>query len=79
MTIQEFTQLLEKEFEDIPPGTLTPDTNYRDIPNWSSMHALIIIAFADANFGVELTANDLKNTQTIGDLYTVIQSKLNKQ
>ncbi|GAB4205876.1 MAG: hypothetical protein Fur0023_15170 [Bacteroidia bacterium] len=79
MNIEEFTQLLEKEFEDIPPGTLTPQTNYRDIPNWSSMHALIIIAFADANFGVELTANDLKNTQTIGDLYAVIQSKLNKQ
>jgi acyl carrier protein len=77
MTLNEFTQLLEKEFEDIPPGTLTPQTNYRDIPNWSSMHALIIIAFVDTNFGVELTASDLKNTQTIQDLYSVIQSKLN--
>lgn len=77
MNIEEFTRLLEKEFEDLPPGTLTPQTNYRDIPNWSSMHALIIIAFVDTNFGVELTASDLKNTQTIQDLYSVIQSKLN--
>lgn len=76
MSVEEFTQLLEKEFEDIPAGTLTPSTNYRDIPNWSSMHALIIIAFADANFGVELTASDLRNTQTIQDLYNIIQSKL---
>ncbi len=75
ISIEEFTQLLEKEFEDIPPGTLTPQTNYRDIPNWSSMHALIIIAFVDANFNVELTANDLKNTQTIKDLYDIILSK----
>ncbi|MCX7729241.1 MAG: acyl carrier protein [Bacteroidia bacterium] len=78
MTIQEFTQLLEKEFEDLTPGTLTPQTNYRDIPNWSSMHALIIIAFVDANFGVELTASDLRSTQTIEDLYTIIQSKLSQ-
>lgn len=76
MSVEEFTTLLEKEFEDIPSGTLTPDTNYRDIPNWSSMHALVIIAFVDANFGVELTASDLRNTQTIRDLYTIIQNKL---
>lgn len=79
MTIHEFTQLLEKEFEDIPSGTLKPETNYRDIPNWSSMHALVIIAFVDANFGVELTASDLKNTQTIHDLYNIIQNKLSNK
>lgn len=76
MTIEEFTTQLEHEFEDLVPGTLTPDTHYRDIKNWSSMHALIIIAFADANFGVELNASDLRNTQTIRDLYNIIQLKL---
>jgi acyl carrier protein len=76
MNIDEFIQLLEKEFEDLPAGTLKPSTNYRDIPNWSSMHALIIIAFVDANFGVELTASDLRSTSTIQDLYNTIQSKL---
>lgn len=74
--IHQFIEMLEKEFEDIPPGTLKPDSHYRDIPNWSSMHALIIIAFADANFNVELTASDLRNTQTIQDLYNVIQTKM---
>ncbi len=77
MTINEFTSLLEKEFEEIEQGALQPDTNYRDIKNWSSMHALIIIAFADAHFNVELTANDLRNAQTIRDLYNVIQTKQN--
>ncbi len=76
--VHEFISLLEKEFDDLSPGTLTPNTNYRDIPNWSSMHALIIIAFADAHFNVELTATELKNTQTIQDLYNVIQSKMNQ-
>ncbi|GIV28398.1 MAG: hypothetical protein KatS3mg027_2212 [Bacteroidia bacterium] len=74
--IEEFIHLLENEFEDLPKGTLKPETNYREIPNWSSMHALIIIAFADANFNVELNANDLRKAQTIKDLYDIIHSKL---
>ncbi len=74
--IEEFIQLLENEFEDLPKNTLKPETNYREIPNWSSMHALIIIAFADANFNVELNASDLRKAQTIQDLYDIIHSKL---
>lgn len=76
ISIEEFIQLLENEFEDLPKNTLKPETNYREIPNWSSMHALIIIAFADANFNVELNASDLRKAQTIQDLYDIIKSKL---
>ena len=69
MTLEEFTVNLEKEFEGIEPGTFTPDTNYRDIKNWSSIYALIVVAFVDLNFDVILNANDLRNTNTIRELY----------
>ena len=75
MNIEEFTKNLETEFEDIKSGTITPTTNYRGIPGWSSMYALIIIAFVDTHFDVQLNANDLKNAQTIQDLYQIIQTK----
>ncbi len=74
-TLFEFTQQLESEFEDIQPGTLTPVTNYRDIKGWSSMHALIVIAFVDANFDVLLTGADLKQAHTIEDLYNLVKQK----
>ncbi|MGZ3865164.1 MAG: acyl carrier protein [Bacteroidia bacterium] len=73
--IEEFTKKLESEFEEIAPGTIHPDTSYRDIKGWSSMYALIIIAFVDANYDVALTANDLRSSQTIRDLYNVIIAK----
>lgn len=76
MNIEEFTKNLEGEFDELEPGSLTPDTNYRSIKNWSSMYALIIIAFVDANFDVMINASDLKNTETIRDLFLVVQSKL---
>lgn len=74
--VSEFTQLLEEEFEDMEPGTLQPTTNYRDIPDFSSMYALIIIAFIDNQFDVLLEGKDLKEAQTIQDLYTIVKNKL---
>lgn len=75
MNIHEFTKKLEVELEGIDPGSLTPETVYRGLKNWSSMHALIIIAFIDLNFDITLNAQDLKNTQTVKDLYDLVQSK----
>lgn len=75
MTIEEFTTQLEAEFEEIEPGSVKPDTGYRDIKGWSSMYALIIIAFVDTNFDVALTASDLKSSQTIRDLYNIVAAK----
>ena len=73
--IEEFTQNLVAEFEDIELGTITPTTNYRDIKGWSSMYALIIIAFVDTHFDVALSADDLKTSQTIQDLYQIVLAK----
>lgn len=75
VSIEEFTSQLAAEFEDIDPNTITPNTNYREIKNWSSMYALIIIAFVDANYDVQLNAENLKNSQTIKDIYEIVVSK----
>lgn len=76
ISIEDFTFQLASEFEDVEPNTITPDTKYRDIKNWSSMYALIIIAFVDANFDVQLNAENLKNTQTVRDLYNIVCSEI---
>lgn len=75
MTLEEFTINLEKEFEDLEPGTLTPDSNYRNIKNWSSIYALIVVAFIDLNFDIILNASDLKGTNTVKELYELVLSK----
>lgn len=75
MNIEEFTRGLENEFEDIEHGTLTPDMNYRDIPAFNSMYALIIIAYIDSEFDVLLTGEELRKADTVRDLYALIQSK----
>lgn len=76
MTVEEFTKKLESEFEEVEPGSITPQTTYRSIKGWSSMHALIIIAFIDANFDIILNGADLKSAETINDLYTIVKEKM---
>lgn len=77
ITLEEFTKGLESEFEDLEPGTLTPDTEFRKIKGWSSMHALIIIAYVDANCNALLNGTDLKAANSISDLYKITLEKLN--
>ena len=75
MLVDEFVSKLETEFDDMPKGTLKADTDYRSIKGWSSMHALIIIAFIDINFNITLNGSDLKSTKTVADLYNLVQQK----
>ena len=75
MSLHEFIEKLEGEFEDLPKGALKPGTDYRTIKGWSSMHALIIIAFVDINFNLTLNGSDLKSTKTVQDLYDLVQQK----
>ena len=75
MQINDFIQRLAAEFEDVPRGTLKASTSFRDMPEWSSMHALIIIALIDTEYGVTLNGEDLRSASTIEDLYNVVKSK----
>lgn len=71
MDIIEFSKNLENEFEGIEKDSIKPDTIFRNIPGWSSMHALIIIAYIDLNFDIILNSAELKKAQTVNDLYNL--------
>jgi acyl carrier protein len=75
MEITDFIIRLEAEFEDVPKGTLAPGTSFRDIPEWSSMHSLIIIALIDTEYGVTLNGEDLRSASTIQDLFNIISGR----
>ncbi len=76
MNIQELIEKLEEEIEEVEKGTLTPSTNIRNIDWWSSMHALVIIALVDIEYNVQVSGKDLKEIQTIQDLYDLIVKKI---
>lgn len=76
MNIQDFIEKLEVEFDELTPGTLKPETNFRDLDEWSSMHALIIIALIDTDFDVTITGEDLSGIETVSQLHEIVVSRM---
>ena len=76
MKIEDLIEKLENEFEEIQKGTLAPEFNFRKMEDWSSMHALVVIALIDSEYDVLLNGNDLRSLETIQDLYDFIKNKL---
>ena len=74
MEIKEFISKLGDVFEDTDLSTLTPETKFRDLDEWSSMSALALIALADEEFDKEIEGIDIRKAQTIQDLYDLMVS-----
>lgn len=75
-TLTDFVTQFEAQFEDMPTGTLQPSTEFRQLPEWTSMQSLIIIASFDWNYGVAVSAEELRGANTIEDLYHIVRGKL---
>lgn len=73
--IEEFIKKIEAEFEDLEPGALQPDSNFREHFEWNSINALILIAMVKTEYGVAINAEDIQKSKTVQDLYNIIQSK----
>lgn len=75
MKIEHLITRLEEEFEELKPGTLKPETNFKDLEEWSSMYALILIALVDTEYEVSVSGEDLSKIATVQDLYELIQER----
>lgn len=76
-TLDEFVVLFSEQLEDTDPSTVTPQTKFRELDEWSSLLALTLISMVDEEFDVTLKGDDVKNSETIEDVYNVILSKNN--
>ncbi len=77
MNIQEFIQKVEHEFDQINPGSLTPESKIRDYFEWDSINALVFIALVNVEYDVEINADDLQQSETVTDLYQIIENRKN--
>ena len=76
MEIQKFLENFTLQFEETSALKFTPETKFRDIEEWSSFHALSIIAMADERYNIKLTGEDIRNSLTISDLFEIVKSRI---
>ena len=72
MESSDFVTRMEQLCE-VAPGTLSPSSVIEDIPGWSSLTFLGVIALADESYSVTLKPRQLLGCTTIGDLYSQIK------
>lgn len=75
MTFNDFTQIFAESFDE-SPSELLPTTIYKELEDWTSMQALILIAHLDDTINVVLSAEDIKTTTSLHDLHHVVLKKL---
>ena len=71
MDIKEFIEKFAEAIEVDEVEVLTPETEFRDLDEWSSLSVMLLIAFYDEEFEKELTQDQIKASKTIEDLYNL--------
>ena len=75
MEIKEFVEKFAEQFDETDASVFTAETKFRELEEWSSLIALSIIAMVDDEYDVTLKGDDIRNSNTIEDLFNLVQSK----
>mgnify|MGYP001155695800 CR=1 FL=1 len=75
MDKNQFLQSFAEQFDETDPSTFTMGTRFKEMDEWSSMIALMIIAMVDENYNKKITGADLRETDTIEQLFERLNEK----
>ena len=76
MDMNEFIAHFAEQFENTDASVFTAETRFRELEEWCSLIALLVISMVDDEYGVVLPPEEMRKTQTIQELYDLVQSKL---
>lgn len=75
MEINQFIVNFAAQFDDTDAEEFKAETRFREIEEWSSLVALSLIAMTDEEYHVVLKGEDIRNAQSIHDLFEVVRSR----
>lgn len=78
MDINEFIEHFLEQFDEAPSIEVTPTTRHHEMDEWTSLIALSVMAMIDEEYDVQIKADEMRNSQTVQELFDIVQSYLNK-
>ncbi len=73
MEIKEFIEKFAEAVDVETVESLSGDTKFRDLDEWSSLASLSLIAMYDEEYGKTVNGNSIRSCETIEDLYKLAQ------
>lgn len=78
MEIKDFIENFADQFEDTERSEFTPTTEFRELEEWSSVMGLSIMAMVSDVYEINITANDVRKSKTIEDLFNIVKAYANE-
>lgn len=75
MELNDFISLFREQFDDTDVSTITQTTVFHDLDEWSSLTGMSIIALAKTQYGKTITGKEIRECETVEDLFNLIASK----
>ncbi len=75
MELNDFIEKFAEQFDDTELSEFKADTEFKALDEWSSLSALSIIAMIDDEYDVTIKGDDIRNSETIEDLFNLVKSK----
>jgi acyl carrier protein len=76
MDILSFVNNFAAQFDETDANAFTPETDFRNLDEWTSLIALSIIAMVDDEYNVKIKGDDIRSSTTIEDLYHIVKSRI---
>ena len=76
MDSNEFIKNFAAQFDDTDASEFTLETQFRELDEWSSLNALAILNMIGKKYSVVLKPEEMKPTNTVRELFDLVQSKI---
>ena len=76
MELKDFIANFADQFDDTDASEITATTEFKNLDEWSSLIALSVIAMVDEEYDITIKGDDIRNSNTIEDLFNVVKSKM---
>ena len=76
MELKDFIANFVDQFEETDSSEITAATEFKTLDEWSSLIALSVIAMVDEEYDVVLKGVDVRNSNTVEDLYNIVKSRI---
>ena len=75
MDLKDFIEKFAEKFEETEISSFSANTSFKELEEWSSLMSLAIIAMVDEEYGVRVKGDDIKDANTIEDLFKIALSR----
>lgn len=75
MELDDFVKKFADQFDDTDPKEIKADTKFKELDEWGSLVGLSIIAFVKTECGKTVTGKEIRECDTVKDLFDLVVSK----